>query len=242
MTINRSVGISAGLHLLILAGIALFLIFDRPTEILSESIDIRIRVRGESSKSGSVSGGEPSNIPRETRQRTDAPQSEISRYESSPKNLSRQIPETSRMVTTEEVSTISTMGSIDPILDSVATVDPLAGLEISQVETEPGASGSSDHWSLSWSNGRERGIFYFPSIDTDSFPVSVERLSDIEVAIRVSPAGNVVSAEVIAPGSGDIRVDRYINNLSLELVLESGFIEEGDQEGILRLVFSGVDQ
>ncbi len=77
-----------------------------------------------------------------------------------------------------------------------------------------------------------------PDFDQDFLTVSYERLSNVAVAIKVSSAGDVVSAEVIPPGSGDVRIDRYLHSLALELILEPGFVEEDVQEGLLRLVFA----
>jgi len=90
---------------------------------------------------------------------------------------------------------------------------------------------------INWVNGRERGILSFPVIDAAKFPQKSEKLLDVVIKIRVSPQGEVLSAELVPPGSGDTRIDRYMHSVALQLTLEPLLENGGVQEALLRLLF-----
>jgi len=92
-------------------------------------------------------------------------------------------------------------------------------------------------WLINWVGGREREILSFPVVDAAQFPEESEKLLDVVIKIRVSPQGEVLSAELVPPGSGDTRVDRYMHGVALQLILEPWFGNEKIQEAHLRLLF-----
>jgi hypothetical protein len=119
------------------------------------------------------------------------------------------------------------------------TLDPLAGMEKVLPDGPAERVSETNPWSLSWVNGGKRGIISFPMIDINAFPEDTERLLNVQLILRVSPEGEVVAAEIIPPGSGDIRIDRYMHSIALQLFLEPWPVGEGVQEGRLRLLFVG---
>ncbi|KGM44385.1 hypothetical protein JY97_01080 [Alkalispirochaeta odontotermitis] len=104
---------------------------------------------------------------------------------------------------------------------------------------EQPSSGSSllSPWLINWVNGREREILSFPIVDVAQFPQETEKLLDVVMKIRVSAQGEVLSAELIPPGSGDTRIDRYLHGAALQLTLEPRLDNEEVQEAHLRLLF-----
>lgn len=238
MNMTRSVGISAGMHFIFLIILAVLTITDRPAEIIAETIRIRIKMQGQTVSGKVVSGGEPSGMPRESRMDAPIPRhAEAAFGATATVDINRQSPTIPLDEYYSGDDTVLPLSAVDPLLDGMDALDPVSGMEHSENSVSTGSADAEERWSVSWSNGRNRGILGFPDIEAGDLPDSAERLSGVEVSIRVSPAGDVISATVIPPGSGDIRIDRYLHNKALEVVLEPGFTDEGDQEGILRLVF-----
>lgn len=236
MNYRLSLGISAGLHLIILLALILVSLTGGEPEFLTETIRIRIRMPGSGADSGTVAAGEPSVMSRTLRPVSNLSQSEPAaggRIE--PESVRRTPPAPEAVVMAAPTGVLA---ADNAVLEGLTAPDPLAGIEVADSPEDTVPTGSDERWSVSWSNGRERAILRVPKLDEDALPQYTERLSGLQIAISVSPAGDVVSAEVLPPGSGDIRIDRYLNSLALELVLEPGFSEEGDQSGILRLVLS----
>ena len=98
---------------------------------------------------------------------------------------------------------------------------------------------NSDPWSVSWVNGGNRGILSYPELDPNAIPDETDRLLNLSVRITVSPQGEVISAEIEEPGSGDIRIDRYMHGLALSFVFDPRLNNEDNLNGTLRLLFLG---
>jgi hypothetical protein len=74
-------------------------------------------------------------------------------------------------------------------------------------------------------------------IVADELPELTERLIDVDIRLVVSPQGSVVSAVVADPGSGDVRIDRYVLTKALGIVFEAWPVDRGDMAGVVRLRF-----
>jgi len=118
-------------------------------------------------------------------------------------------------------------------IQGIEVMEPLADFD-EQSNPEASPQGS---WLIDWVGGRERGILSFPVVDAAQFPKKSEKLLDVVIKIRVSPQGEVLSAELVPPGSGDTRIDRYMHRLALQLTLEPWFENGKIQEAYLRLLF-----
>ncbi len=236
--------ISTAIHILILGTIFIWSISDKSESGYVETVTIRIRNRSLSSGySTGVKAASPSESSRSIRKTASIPLFKESAVTLNPRSF---LPSFKR----EEAPLIDLHNTNVPIprvgdtirKQSIAAVDPLAGFE----NILPGLSTSSrersNSWSLAWSNGSQRGILSEPEINPDEYPQETERLQDILIQIKVSPRGDVLSAEVVAPGSGDIRIDRRIHNAALLFILEPWPEENGVQEGTLRLVFQDGNQ
>jgi len=232
--------ISIAVHVL---GLGFLFIITAPDSIDSDYSEIvRIRIQNQSMNSrfsGKVKAVSPSESNRSVRKSASIPQSWEGNVslplEETP--LSRYSP---RVVTGSELpaADVALPGVNDTIrTDSLPAVDPLAGFEDVLPAEADNTSDGLDSWSVTWAGGSSRGIVSAPELCRDDLPEETERLQNIVVRIKVSPRGDVVSAEIIPPGSGDIRIDRRIHNAALQLVLEPWPEEKGDQEGTLRLVF-----
>ena len=125
-----------------------------------------------------------------------------------------------------------------PPVDSDPFLDPLAGMEDYLPETTEAGDDFIEKWSLSWEDGRNRGILSSLAMDTGTFPDTLERLMSVSVGIAVSPRGEVLSAEIVEPGSGDVRIDRYLASWALSLVFEPIPADDLIQNGVFRLVFA----
>ena len=126
-----------------------------------------------------------------------------------------------------------------PLTDAaaLAALDPLSGLESALPVDSPTRRPISERWALTWADGAQRGIIKSPSISSDAVPVSGEPLTDVKVVIVVSTQGEVVSAEIAPPGSGDIRIDRYIAGKAFDFAFEETFDDSGHQRAFFHLVF-----
>ena len=221
---------------MVLLALVLVSLTDQEDEFFTETIRIRIRMQSTVGGPPKTVAGEPSGM-----SRTSRPQSRLSKrsagagVDAEPETVQRTAPAPVSAAPPVPVSNLNADGTV---LEGLSPPDPLAGIEVPADRQTDVPPARNDRWSVSWSNGRERAILSVPKLDEDALPEYTERLSGLLIAISVSPAGDVVSAEILPPGSGDIRIDRYLNSLALELVLEPGFAEDGDQNGILRLVVS----
>jgi len=104
-------------------------------------------------------------------------------------------------------------------------------------EKQGSESSPSGLWLINWIDGKDRGILSFPVFDASKFPLQSETKMDVVIKIRVSPEGEVFSAELVPPGSGDTRIDRYLHSVALQLTLEPSFETDKVQEAHLRLLF-----
>jgi len=233
--------ISLAIHVLALG--FLFIVAAPDTVDTKYSDIVRIRIRNQSMNSrfsGKARAASPSESNRSVRKPAGIPQfreSEDSfQVESSTPYLkySRKVVATSEPAETE----VALPGVNDAVkTDSLEAVDPLAGFEDVLPAPVSRESGSLNPWSVTWAGGGSRGIVSAPELNQEELPEETERLQNIVVRIKVSPRGDVISAEIVPPGSGDIRIDRQIHNAALQLVLEPWPEENGDQEGSLHLVF-----
>jgi len=121
----------------------------------------------------------------------------------------------------------------DEQVQSIEIIDPLVNLDKQQ---NPRSS-PPNSFLIDWVDGRERRILSFPVIDAAIFPRESKKLLDVMIKIRVSPLGEVLSAELVPPGSGDTRIDRYMHSAAFQLTLEPLLENGGVQEAFLRLLF-----
>ena len=133
----------------------------------------------------------------------------------------------------------------------VEPLDPLAGIDIPDkdnnlpekddlVFSEKGSTDTRGNiLHLSWLSKKNRTIIFSPEIRLDDFVVDVKRLLDMVVRIQISPEGNVLDANLLPPGSGDIKLDRYIYSRTLEIVMEPVSSTDGIEEAELHLIFEG---
>lgn len=233
--------LSAVIHILILAGIMIYSAIESPMTVSSETVNIRILSRTASRQSnGRASASSPSESSREIRERAKIPASSRTAQPSESENIAAVPVLRSGSVELAEISLPEVPQPVPADLvrpDLMGVVDPFMGMESLLPDLGETAGTSDNPWSLSWSNGKERGIVSYPMINTEDFPDETGKLINLVVVVRVSPQGDVVSANIIPPGSGDTRIDRYMNNTALELVLEPWPDDEGIQEAQLRLLF-----
>ncbi|MCG8453159.1 MAG: hypothetical protein MI717_08265 [Spirochaetales bacterium] len=114
-------------------------------------------------------------------------------------------------------------------------MDPFAGIALP--EKDHNLPENSSPWSLTWASGEKRAILSFPMMDLSHLPEQLVDLNDMEFLIHVAPSGQVLSADATAPGSGDVRVDRYAAALALEIIFEARPDDFGVQQGRLRVFF-----
>ncbi len=240
MNFGKSIGVSAGIHLVFLLAFGLASLIGKPEEFVAETVRIRIRMQGPSGSHSGTQAGEPSVMNREIRTLTEPAVPQVSQGKSPrPKTVNRKVPDpVDESIASDISSPTSELPVSDFLLEGMDAPDPLLGIDDGFVETSTPSVESSEMWNVSWSDGRERAILSVPVVDESELPEAIERLSGLQIAITVSPAGEVVAAEILEPGSGDTRIDRYLNNLALNFVLEPGFAEDGKQKGVLRLVLS----
>ena len=143
----------------------------------------------------------------------------------------------------ESIEELATLLDYEPLVaprskpdepaQNVEAMDPPVNFD-----EQPGAPSSfRNPWMINWVEGRERRVLSFPLVDAAQFPQKTEKLLDVMIRIRVSPQGEVLSAELIPPGSGDTRIDRYIHGAALQLTLEPRLDNDRVQEAHLRLLF-----
>ena len=241
--------LSTAIHILILGVIFIWSFSDKAESGYVETVTIRIRNR--SLRSGSSAGilaASPSESSRNIRKTASIPQlsepAVIFDSQNTVPSVSYTRDKQENAPLMDLNSSIIPLPGVDDAIrsQSLAAVDPLAGFENILPGLGNSSTDSSDSWSLAWANGSQRGILSEPAINPEDYPQETERLQDILVLIKVSPQGDVLSAEVVPPGSGDIRIDRRIHNAALQLVLEPWPEENGVQEGRLRLLFQDGNQ
>jgi hypothetical protein len=237
----KPVLLSTAIHGLIFAVIVISALIDRPGVIPPDTVSIRIMTQvGSSRSAGRPQAASPSESHRQIREAASIPltpgtSNTFSTIPVTPalSEARREIALTDVDIANPEQPAINDFVKANPI----ASIDPLAGLEQILPGMSDVAKSTGNPWSLSWANGKERGILSFPVIDMDDFPEETGKLLNILVRVRVSPQGDVISAEVDPPGSGDIRIDRYLHNAALQLLLEPWPDDEGIQNAYLRLLF-----
>ena len=128
-----------------------------------------------------------------------------------------------------------------PLTDMIPVerLDPLSGLESALPADSPNPGPDSNPWVITWADGARRGIIKSPSISSDALPAAGERPADVKVVIVVSAQGEVVSAEIDPPGSGDIRIDRYILGKAFDFAFEESIDGSEHQRAVFQLVFRG---
>ena len=231
---TKYVGASAGIHLAVL--VLAFAFGFRPETPLavSDVVSVRIRRRGGAAVTGAAAAA-PEDVRRSQRRQTDQPVLPTAfdpPAASPPSTVPDPVP-----------AVLETPGEPAPA-DSEAVaataspgaLDPLAGMDAYLTATAA-VPAARDPWSLTWESGRERGILSFPEVDPAHLPASEERLLDVVMTISVSPQGDVLSADIAPPGSGDIRIDRYLHSLALQLVLGPGLDDGGPDVATLRFLF-----
>jgi len=240
VTLTRSLLISFAIHILLLLLIFITAMEVDRYEPISDSVRIRL-ISSSIGKADSLIGRERAEIGHEKfkNPRQIVPPSEIGKTHPDggrEKQEVRQAMIDERVRGKKPANTAFTAPA-PSVLPSA--LDPLAGLEeVPRIESES-RTRILNPWNLSWINGSERGILSFPMVDVNEFPDNAERLLNTELHLRVSPEGEVISAEIVPPGSGDIRIDRYMHSAALQLILEPWPAEQGVQEGRLRLIFLG---
>lgn len=228
---------SITIHLMLLFLIFILGVQDGRLDNVVDTVRIRIRSsKMENTASAQVrpKGSSPQDVAREKREPAILPQFNDSIQP-------QMIPVIHRAAGAERETSTPEVDS--PLVSSAMTglsrPDPLAGVNTENRETlEPNAG--VEQWDMSWENGGKRGILSFPMI-SDDFPEISERLKTLSITISVSPQGDVISAVVRPPGSGDVRIDRRMNALALEMVFEPLFEGLGVQSGTLKLVFTDGD-
>jgi len=224
----RAILASAVFHGVLIAMILLVFVTARES---SGFADTRIRIRIDSNPNAKHTA-EPS----------------AAKSKASPRNLSaspREVtPDTEEVsMSDESVDEFANLLEYEPLapprpkpgeqLQSIETMNPLANSN-EQANSKSSLQGPLQ---IDWADGRERGILSFPVIDAAIFPQKSEKLLDVVIRIRVSPQGEVLSAELVPPGSGDTRIDRYMHSAALQLTLEPLLENGGVQEALLRLLF-----
>lgn len=234
--------LSAVIHIIILAAMMIYSAIETPVSVTPETVHIRILSKTASRRSnGRASATSPSESSREFRDRAEIPAS--SRDSRSFESLSSGAAVPVKRAENIELAEISLPAVPKPVPTDVVgheligKMDPFSGMESLLPDFNDTRGTSDNPWSLSWANGKERGILSYPMINTANFPDETGKLIDLIIVVRVSPQGDVLSANIIPPGSGDTRIDRYMNNAALELVLEPWPDDEGIQEAHLRLLF-----
>ncbi|MDF1567818.1 MAG: hypothetical protein RQ801_03715 [Spirochaetaceae bacterium] len=235
MKISIPIVSSITLHLTLLLVIFIVGFQDGPLENVVDTVRIRIRSSNlENTASAQVrpKGSSPQDVARENREPAILPRFNDSVPPQTIPAISRTAGagiETSALdVESPDVSS-AIMGLSRP--------DPLAGVN-AEIQQSPEPKAGVGQWDMFWENGEKRGILSFPMINGDDFPDISERLTNLSIEISVSPEGEVISAVVRPPGSGDIRIDRRMNALALQLIFEPLFEGRGVQSGTLRLVFT----
>jgi len=226
---------SITVHLILLLLIFIVGFQDGPLDDVVDTVRIRIRSSNlESTASAQVrpKGSSPQDVARENRDPARLP-----RFNES--LLPQTIPVISRAAGAGRETSPPEVESPDvsSAIMGLSRPDPLAGVN-AEIQESPEPEAGVGQWDMSWENGEKRGILSFPMINGDDFPDISERLTNLSIEISVSSEGEVISAVVRPPGSGDIRIDRRMNSLALQLIFEPLFEGRGVQSGTLRLVFT----
>lgn len=241
MTLRKSLVYSLGTHAAILIAFLIAALFSL-NEPSPAAQTLRIRLRASMSAGSRAvprfTGAAPADSIRERRQPAGISSISDSSAVSSPEAPA---PVTRYTEVLDNIP-VSRLQTAPPA--ALPEVDPLGGIDVPAAAPQQaqnradGADSRARNWSLDWADGNTRAVLSFPSVSFEKFPDSNERLLETSLEILVSPQGNVVSAEVIPPGSGNAGVDRYLNSLALQLVMEPADPEKGEQKALLRLVFA----
>lgn len=192
-----------------------------------------IRPSAETRRIGSAPGS-PRDVPRrEIRDRAGVPEPNVRSIDWS---VQRNIPRSA-----DPPSPRLPFVPAPPLTDMIPVerLDPLSGLESALPADSPNPGPDSNPWVITWADGARRGIIKSPSISSDALPAAGERPADVKVVIVVSAQGEVVSAEIDPPGSGDIRIDRYILGKAFDFAFEESIDGSEHQRAVFQLVFRG---
>ena len=202
-----------------------------------------IRPSAETRRIGSAAGS-PRDVPRrEIRDRGRVPEPNVrsidwsvQRAADGPGGIRRNIPRI-----TDPPSPRLSFVPAPPLTDMIPVerLDPLSGMESALPADSPHSGSDSNPWVITWADGARRGIIRSPSISSDALPAAGERPADVKVVIVVSAQGEVVSAEMDPPGSGDIRIDRYIVGKAFDFAFEESIDGSEHQRAVFQLVFRG---
>lgn len=237
---TRSLAYSTGIHILILIIILVAGLSETPVDEIIDTVEIRIRRPGGGDLSMRAQAVSPSESQRSSRQQAEAPQ-RAQEYEIISSEIRPEIPE--RNTTVDSLVLQASSGPQTPAperaISGLGNPDPLSGIDEPFRDVRENGSAGAKTWSLDWEAGKERGILVYPEMEKGAVPDTFERLLDVEMTIVVSPQGQVLAVELIPPGSGDIRIDRYVHSLALQLVMEPTLSGEQNEKAVLRLVFAG---
>ncbi len=235
--------LSMALHILLIAFLLLIGAHSPPAEAIIETMNIRIQaVSGRIEGTQRATGGLPSETMRD---RPFSPQLPVAGGGAG-KQDSWKVGNTPSVQANPYGSRIDvppppSPPSAENVLDAGigSRIDPLSGMEEFLAKSGAADNTDSDPWAVSWVNGGNRGILSYPELDPNAIPDETDRLLNLRVQITVSPQGEVIAAEIEEPGSGDIRIDRYMHGLALSFVFDPRPNDEDNLNGTLRLVFLG---
>jgi len=226
--------VSLAVHAALLAVLLTWSLLSDPAESVVETVSLRIRASRSTHQSApSIRSSNPSEVPRIGRKHADLPFADA--------------PPTGEDADTAAVGAVrepvsSRRLDLPPPSAAMAplelpALDPLEGLESGIDGVETMDLDPRNLFTLSWENGGVRDILYLPEISVRHQPNDVERLLDVVFRVTVSPQGAISSAEIVPPGTGNVRIDRYLHGKVLELVFEPRPDDYGAESGVLRLVF-----
>ena len=237
---KKAVYISVFIHLFIILPLLFFLVSANKVQSVTDSVKIKILSRGIiAAKSFSHVGNENTGSLK------------------SKKNFPAKIPETGNIKQSDNHSCnnfpvpepfnpadfSNSAESVIPthipettgfINDSFSMPDPLEGMEdlIKYTSTE---NENQNKIKVMWDFSGERGIVFYPEIHLEKKESDSIRITDIKVKIKVSSKGDVLTADVVPPGSGVPAVDRMLYDSALKLIFEPGENKGQTIEGILNI-------
>ena len=220
-------------HLLIL----LLILFVNIPESTASAVtqQLKIRIAGSAFHS-SVANFMPDvqNLSRETENRPLIPNSRAREMTFSTEIPSQKAPNNLPLIPLPPVKKNAELNAISPE-STLPALDPLAGMEnhLSSLDE----SAINPDWSISWEKGHERRLVSMPQFDESIIGSISDRLSNVSIRIEVSPEGFVVAAEIQAPGSGDVNIDRYIHGKALDFIFDRVLDEKGVDAAVFKIVF-----